>query len=188
MNVLIDKLPTVAVIDGEEYPLDTDFRTCLKIMQAFEDPDLTDYEKRYVMLRLLYGENIPRNVQEAVRYATLFLDCGEDYKTTPSEERIYSFDHDAKYIYSGIKRAHDVNLNAIEYLHWWEFVYMFMDLPEDCFFTQLRGLRYRKAHGKLTKEEKEYVAQMADVIDLPIIRTAEETEAENQFMNLLNNN
>ena len=63
-NILIDRLPESVEIDGREYLLDTDFRTCLRIILAFEDPELANIEKRAVMLDNLYMER-PENLEEA---------------------------------------------------------------------------------------------------------------------------
>ena len=62
MNILTDDLPVSVVIDDKVYALNTDYRTGLTIMEAFEDQGLTDQEKALVMLELLYPE-VPRNIE-----------------------------------------------------------------------------------------------------------------------------
>lgn len=188
MNILTDLLPTAVEIEDTVYELDTDFRTCLTIIMAFEDLELTDYEKQMVMLDLLYKE-IPENIKEACRLAVKFLDCGEDPEAKESSDdnagRLYSFNQDAKYIYSAIKQSHGVDLETIDYLHWWKFSYMFLDLREDCFFNRLIHLRRQKNLGKLTKEEKELYYRIQDIVDLPEVCTAEEQQVADEFMRLL---
>jgi len=44
-NVLIDRLPTTVEVDGRLYDIDSDFRTCLRIILAFEDAELTSVRK-----------------------------------------------------------------------------------------------------------------------------------------------
>lgn len=186
MNPLIEKFPTVAEVDGVEYELDTDFRTCLKIILAFEDMMLTKQEKIFIMLELLYKNNVPQNINRAAELATLFLDCGaEDKEESAQEKRVYSFEKDSQYIYTALNQTYGIDLDNTDYMHWWKFCMMFRDLKEDCFFTRLIDLRNRKNKGKLSKEEKEYCHKIKDIIDLPQIRTAEEIEAENKFMSLL---
>ena len=189
MNILTEQLPTAVEIDGITYELDTDFRTCLTIIMAFEDLELTDYEKQMVMLDLLYKE-IPEDIKEACRLAVKFLDCGEDPESKGLHDdgagRLYSFQQDAKYIYSAIKQSHSVDLETIDYLHWWKFCYMFLDLREDCFFHRLVHLRRQKNLRKMTKEEKELYYRIQDIVDLPEVKTSEELKAANEFMKLLN--
>lgn len=193
MNILTDKFPTKTIIDGKEYNLNTDFRTCLKIILAFEDDELLDYEKVEVMLKNLYGDDIPFNTNEAIKKAVLFLDCGEQEKekkvgTQDVSSRLYSFSKDAKYIYSAIKQTHNIDLETIEYLHWWKFVYLFLDLNPECFFCKIIDLRNKKKKGKLSKEERKLYIQLYDILELnnkP--KFSEEEQAEiDEFMALLN--
>lgn len=186
MNILTDGLPMAVEIDGAEYQLNTDFRTCLKIILAFEDEELTGYEKQMVMLALLY-KGIPPDTQKACELAVKFLNCGE----VPSEggegagDRLYSFTHDARYIYSAVDRLLCGRLNRGDSIHWWEFVTAFMELPEDCMMSRILYLRAQHAKGKLTKEERQQWAQMRDVLELPVHRTADEAAREEEFMRLL---
>jgi len=168
MNLLISDPPQELTVDGIVYPIDAHYRNCLVILRAFEDSRLTDYEKRQVMLNRLYGkENVPTNKEKAAEAATDFLNCGEELKESKSG-RLYSFSHDAKYIRSAIEKSHRINLEEVGFLHWWKFIYLFFDLDENCFFNQLVSLRQRRKHPKsLTKEEKRYIEENADIINLP---------------------
>lgn len=188
MNILTDRLPTAVEIDGKEYEIDTDFRTSLQIIMAFEDVNLTSYEQSAIMLSLLYGEEIPPNINKAQELAIKFLNYGsEDGEGASSgqAERLYSFSKDAKYIYSAIKGTHGIDLETVD-LHWWKFCYLFLDLNEDCFFSKIIYYRTQRNRGKLTKEEQEYCAQIKDILDLPKVRTSQEIAAQNEFMELLN--
>lgn len=189
MNILTDRLPTAVEIDGKEYEVDTDFRTSLQIIMAFEDVDLTSYEQSAIMLGLLYGDEIPSNIDKAQELAIKFLNYGSDDSEGTSSgqaERLYSFSKDAKYIYSAIKGTHGIDLETVDYLHWWKFCYLFLDLDEDCFFSKIIYYRSQRSRGKLTKEEQEYCAQIKDILDLPKVRTSQEIAAQNEFMELLN--
>ncbi len=189
MNILTEQLPTAVEVDGVVHDLDTDFRTCLTIILAFEDAELTAQEKAMVMLELLYKE-APGNAQEACRLGVKFLDCGEEQgqRGDHDDGRLYSFTQDAKYIYSAIKQSHGVDLETVDYLHWWKFCYLFLDLREDCFFHRLIHLRRQKNTGKLTKEERELYYKIRDIVDLPEVRSAEESAVADEFMRLLNGN
>lgn len=186
MNVLADKFPTTVEIDGVEYELNTDFRVGLNIMLAFEDPELTSGEKVRVMLELLYKE-IPPDQRKARDLAVLFLDCGEERNgnTSGTEARLYSFTHDAKYIYSAIRQTHGIDLETVEYLHWWKFCFLFLDLDPDCFFQQMIHLRRQKQRGKLTKEERAIYNSMYDILELPMQKDPEVLAAEKAFMEKL---
>lgn len=184
MNVLIDGLPSAVEIDGEEYELNTDYRVGLTIMTAFEDPELTATEKQHVMLQLLYPV-IPPDVATAAEIAVKYLNCGEELAGENSGgdgDRYYSWSQDARYIMSAIEQTYHIDLTRVEWLHWWKFCFMFLDLNEDCFFCKLIYLRKQKAKGKLTKEEKEWYSSIREIVDLPEVYTAEEQTAINEFM------
>ncbi len=44
MNYLLDKLPQAVLIDGKAVPIHTDFRVCLRVVQALEDERLMEHE------------------------------------------------------------------------------------------------------------------------------------------------
>lgn len=190
-NVLIDLLPTTVEIDGQQYMVDSDFRTCLRIILAFEDTELTSVEKQMVMLNNLYPE-MPDTIAEAIKQGIWFLDGGqaEGNREERSARRVYSFEKDAPYIFSAFRQTHGIDLETIEYLHWWKFLYLFMDLGEDTFFVRLVGLRKRLADGSATKEERKAAREMGAIVELPEEdnMTVEELKEVDHFMALLEGN
>ena len=107
----------------------------------------------------------------------------ENENNEENVKRLYSFSKDDSYIYTGIRQSHNIDLNSIEYLHWWNFVYLFLDIGQDCMFNQLVYYRKRKNEGKLTKDEKKVYISMRKILDLDY----EEDDEENEFMRQLNN-
>lgn len=187
MNVLTEPLPEAVEIGGVIYDLDTDFRTGIDIMLAFEDPELTAYEKIAVMVGLIYKE-VPENAEEAAKLAVKFLNRGEadeDGGVRESPDRLYSFEKDAKYIYSAIQQSHGVDLTSVAYLHWWKFSYMFLDLDPDCMFMRMIDLRRKRLNGKLAKEEQQLYDSLRDILDLPQYVSLEQKAVGDEFMRLL---
>lgn len=186
MNILYDKLPEAIEIDGNVYDINTDFRPCLRIITAYEDPELTATEKHAVMLQLLY-KDIPDNLPEAVRLGIKFLNCGEEEIKPTYEKRTFSFKKDAQYIYTAINQTHGIDLESIPYLHFWKFCYMFSDIGENTLFSRMVYLRNQHNKGKLTKEERKVYDSMRDLLELPTVLTADEIKAQNEFLKLYNN-
>lgn len=185
MNPLIDKFPTKIKIEDEILEINSDFRNCLKIILAFEDNNLTIEEKYYIMLMRLYG-TIPTNTEEAIKKAILFLDCKEERTSKDDDKpRIYSFSKDAKYIYSAIEMSSPgMDLENVEYLHWWKFYYKFFDIKEGTTFSNIISLRDKKNKGKLSKEEKALFIESREMLDLEY--ESEPSEEESKFMKLFN--
>ncbi len=185
MNVLTDKFPTKININNKILKINSDFRNCIKIIEAFEDEDLLDEEKYLILVKRLYVDKVDdEDLQEAIIKGIKFLDLGE--KNEDNEEnlkRLYSFSKDDNYIYTGIRQSHNIDLNSIEYLHWWNFVFLFLDIGQDCIFNQLIYYRKRKNEGKLTKEEKKVYISMRKILDLDYDIDDEE---DDEFMKKLN--
>ena len=186
MGILISGLPNAIEINEKTYEIDSDYRTCLKIIMAFEDSTLSVIEKSMILVDLLYRE-MPCDFQEAVKKGIKFLDCGEEEKAakTVGDSRKYSFSHDEKYIFSGVDRVLNGRLSKGNYVHWWEFVMAFMELPEDCIMSRIIYFRTQKEKGKLTREEQKIYYENRNIFELPEELTADEEAAKDKFMELL---
>ena len=72
MNLLVDKLPRELTVNEQEYPIDSGFRSCLSIIMAFEDSELTEQEKYFILLTNLFIE-IPEDTKSAMEVGLTFL-------------------------------------------------------------------------------------------------------------------
>lgn len=161
--MLTAAFPHAVEANGNIYVLNTDFRVCLKIVEAFEDPRLTFFEKQAIMCGLLF-KDMPENFSDACKAAVKFLDCGKP-KSEEGKERVYSFTKDETFIYSAFLQTYGVDLKESS-MHWWKFVAMFYDLNPETTFERIVDMRNRKNQGKLTKEEVSLWYQMSDILDL----------------------
>ena len=180
MNVLTESLPRTVGIDGVEYPVNTDFRACLRVMLAFEDAQLTPHEKQAILLQNIYSE-IPGNIGGAIEAANLFLNGGEVQENEHHGPRLYSFSKDANFIFAAFRQTHGIDLQR-EDLHWWEFLALFMDLGQDTTFCNLVAMRKRVKTGKATKEERQAALEMGDMFDIQEDMELEEKELRQQFL------
>ena len=181
MNVLLDPFPVELDVAGESAAIDADFRTAIRILLAFDDPELAEAEKRAVACGLLY-ERLPGDRAEAYRQLVWFLNRGRDAEAQGAKGggAPYSWEHDAPYIYTAIRQTYGVDLETTPFLHWWKFLNMFLDLGE-CFFSRILYYRAQRKAGKLTPEERRAVAGMRDVIDIPTRLTAGEQAELDEF-------
>lgn len=183
MNILVDALPQSVTITNTEYLVDSDFRTCLKIILAFEDSELTPQEKQVILLSMLFVK-MPPLTQETFDKAIWFLNGGrasDDDEETPM--RLYSFNKDANFVFAAFRQTHGIDLQKAS-LHWWEFLALFMDLGSETTFCQLTALRKRLKTGKATKEERAAAREAQGIIDIGELddRTLEEKELEAEFI------
>ena len=185
MNILVDRLPTELEVNGVVYKIDPDFRPCLRTILAFEDPDLAVVEKNLIFYDNLYIER-PPDMAAALKMGQWFLNAGKEYEED-NGPRVFSWTQDADLIYAAFQQTHGVDLQAVDFLHWWRFLALFMDLGADTAFFSLVGLRRRVKTGKATKEEKAAAREMGNAFVVPEVdtRTIEERIAERAFMDLM---
>lgn len=184
-NILVEAPPTTIEIEGQEYEINWEFETCLRIILAFEDLELTMTEKSMVLIRNLY-QSIPDNIQLAIEKGIAFLDGGIERDSTSSDVRVFSFQKDARLIFAGFRQTYHMDLRT-ENLHWWTFLTLFMDLGPDTTFSNLVGLRKRVKDGNATKEERRTALDLGEMFELPDlwIKTIAELEADKMFFDAL---
>lgn len=155
-------LPCTDRLGNEIY---TDFRNMLRLESVIDDPEMSESEKAYYSLSLLYGEDIP-DIQDALNELLWFYHCGEIPADTGLGVQLYDFEEDARYLYSGFLSAYRINLaDGTLHLHWWEFISLFISLPED---TQMSKRMCDRAidTSKLQGEQKEYYEQRKKAVAL----------------------
>jgi hypothetical protein len=170
------------MVAGQQYRINTDYRSCLRVILAFEDNDLTPQEKQSVLLDNIY-QVVPGDLEQAFIQALWFLNSGRQQDAESDGARLYSFAKDASFIFSAFKQTHDLDLRNAE-LHWWVFLALFMDLGTDTTFCQLIGLRKRLSNGTASKEERRAALDMGDLLNVPDVddHTLEEKERMAEFM------
>ena len=183
MNPLINKLPTKIKVGNEIIDINADFRNCLKIILAYEDEELTIEEQHLIMIKRLY-KTVPHDIEKAILQGIKFLNCGDECNNVRESKRVYSFKKDAKYIYPAVSQASKVDLETVGFFHWWKFFYYFLDISNDCTFSNIVNFRQRKNKGKLSKEERQIYLESIEILDLDY-KQEEETE-ESEFMKAFN--
>lgn len=170
MKILSEKLPTKIRVNNKIYDINYDFRTAIKTIECFEDEDLDYSEKIYITLQNIYKGAVfeDEDIKEAYQKAIKFLDLGKETneKDDNQRPRIYSFSKDENYIFSGINSTHGINLQKEKDLHWWTFMSLFLDMGDNCFFSELIYYRKRKAEGKLTEYEKKKYNEIKDLVEI----------------------
>lgn len=210
MNILLDPLPETVTIGGTDWPIETDFRTSILFELLIQDDTLADEEIIANALNLYFG-SIPPNIVEAAEQIIWFYSCGKPSKKKklyrvekPAEqdddtededegpladadsgERVYSFEHDAPYIYAAFMEQYGIDLVDIPYLHWWKFRALFQSLNDNTHFSKIMGYRGMEITDKMSKEQKRYYRKMKKLYELPLSEA--EVEKQNAIVNALLN-
>lgn len=173
MNILIDLVPTTVEIDGVEYEINSDFRTSILFELLMQDYTIGEKEKIYMALELYYPI-IPTNIDEAIEQMLWFYRCGKDEVKSKGTGKgrgatqIYSFEHDDDYIYSAFLDQYGLDLQDIQYLHWWKFKAMFKALKEDNEIVKIMGYRAMDLSKIQDKEQKKYYKKMKELYRIPL--------------------
>lgn len=173
MNILIDLVPTSVSIGNKKYDINSDFRISILFELLMQDNSIGDEDKIFRALQLYYPV-VPKNINEAIEKMLWFYRCGKDITKSKgngkgkSVTQIYSFEHDDDYIYAAFMDQYGIDLQDIEYLHWWKFKAMFKSLKEDNEIVKIMGYRSMDLSKIKDKEQKAYYKRMKDLYEIPI--------------------
>ena len=190
MSILIDIVPQTVLIDKKEYEINSDFRTSILFELLMQDKSIEDENKIFMSLRLYYPV-IPENINEAVDKMTWFYRCGKDIRSSKSKSKgksvtqIYNFEYDDDYIFSAFIDQYNIDLQDIEYLHWWKFKAMFKGLKEDNLIVKIIGYRSMDLSKIKDKEQKAFYKKMQKLYEIPIPK--DEDEKINEINKILLN-
>ena len=165
---MIGQLPTTFLINGTTYPIRTDFRIALIIMQASNDPRLNDQAKAYIVLDALIGTDKLKkeDVQEAYQKCIWFLDGGRIFEQQKRNKKLMDWEQDEQLIFSAVNDVARTETRLQPYIHWWTFLGYFNEIKEGLFSSVIM-IRQKKAKGKkLDKSEREFYRQNRELIDL----------------------
>ena len=183
MNILLNKLPTTLTIEGVEIAIDSDFRTSIMFEQMLKDKTLIGEELSIKAINLFYkcdGLISESNSSEAIEKLMWFYRCGKELKKANEEtERIHdeicSYEHDADDIYSDFLDQYGIDLQEIDYLHWWKFSAMFNGLSKDSNMKNKISIRATDIN-KLPVEQREYYKKLKKAYEIPHNEDEEEID------------
>lgn len=171
------ELPKSLNVCGVEYEIRSDYRAVLDICTALSDVDLSEQEKAFVCLDILYPgfeEMPPEHYEEAVKQCFWFINCGAENEPTRKAPRLVDWEQDFQYIVAPINRVLGQEIRSIPYnqkentggLHWWTFISAYYEIG-DCTFAQIVRIRDKKARGKkLDKADQEWYRANRKLVDL----------------------
>ena len=181
------ELPEALEVNGKSYSIRTDFRDVLTVLEAMEDPDLTDAEKAFVAFQIIYEdfEEIPiGDYEEAFKKIMWFINNGEEDDKPSSKTKMIDFESDSKILIPAVNRVAGCEIRSLEYLHWWTFLGYYMEVGE-CTFSTVMSIRSKRAKGKkLEKWEEEFFSANRDLVIIKR-KESDEEKAEKARLNAL---
>ncbi len=145
-------------------------------------------EQKIIQALQLYYPNPSQlqDVTKAIDDIIWFYQCGKELANSNKKgsngnnknKQIYSYEFDDFYIYAAFKGQYNIDLQDIEYLHWWKFKAMFDCLKDDTKIVEIMGYRSVDLRKVKDKEERERYKKLKVLYKLPDMRSEEEKEAD----------
>ena len=182
MNLLLDDLEKIVKMRIKE-DFNTNFKNSILFELLMQESNLSNEAKVYQALKIYYPNlNQITDVNKAIDNMLWFYKCGKEdeektsQKTIENTKRIYSYEFDNELIYSAFKDQYNIDLQDIEYLHWWKFKAMFDALKDDNKIVEIMGYRAINLSKIKDKEMKKHYKKMQKLYALPDMRSEEEKE------------
>ena len=150
-------LPQSLEVAGKAYEIDSDFRTVLRVLAAYGDPELSDSEKALVCLANVYidiGAIPAAHLQEAYEAAVRFIDNGQEQEQRGP--RSMDWEQDAPLIFPAVNGVAGFEVRSAEYMHWHTFLGCFMEVKDSVFSTVVRLRQKKNKRQKLDNAEREF--------------------------------
>ncbi len=190
-NLLTDRLPDALVIAGVRYPVYTDFRRWVLVVELFSE-ELADVGiKVDCAAKLIFrGENPLKGGHPVEFYRSLvrgilwFASCGRGIRQTSAKtdapgkpvEPVFDFTFDADKIFAAFWQTYGIDLgDRTVNLHFWKFMALLRNLPRETEFMQTVALR-RTDTSKIGDDELRRQVRRAKANVR--IRTEEEQKGE----------
>lgn len=141
--------PEYAKIEDRLYKINTDFKTAIKCEEV-ANSDISDTERALAIIFLLFGDdglNNPKDYNELLKKATIFLRCGQDIYSSDNNEKDMDFKQDEAYIKASFYTDYGIKNIYKEDMHWWEFIDLMNGLKEDCVLNRVRNIRNYDTSG-----------------------------------------
>lgn len=193
MNILIDPLVEELEVGKRWIPINADFRAWIALEILLEGgKDAAEIMEEVLGLIFPYiqpeAEELPQAMSAVAGFycgVTPDLTKDADETSNPRTERLYSFEHDADYIFAAFYQQYDIDL-TIAKLHWWKFKALFAGLSDACPFVKIMGYRGAEITPDMPKSEAERLEQMKKLYALP--RPARELSQEEELSAVLMGN
>ena len=168
-------------IDG--VPIYADYRNMIRFEQLLDDDTLSDTVKTALGVRQLFDELPPGGLERAVDRLQWFYSRGkepgrEDAPRGKKAVRAYDLIYDAPCVYAAFQQAYQIDLIEIPYLHWWAFLALLENLPDNTAMAQRMQLRAMDVDKIKDKKMREHYKALQKQVALPAKAAARPRKVE----------
>lgn len=174
INILIDSLPDYVVVDGKKYKVVTDFREWIRFALLVSSEEVSNELKLSMMLQW-YMNDMPKDIAKAIDSLGIFFAGKElheiteqsDTKETTSSNAVpFDFQTDAADIYASFLLHYRIDLQSIDYMHWYKFRILFEELPPESSIKKKIYYRTVDLNTIKNKEERNRIEEIRQKIKI----------------------
>lgn len=158
-------LPSAIEVDGEVFPIKTDFRVWIAWLESLEVNGIAETE--------IFADRIPEGdswVRVAVEFAK--NESPTPHGSAGSSVRAYDLVLDGEYIVGAFQQTYGIDLTDPSLkMHWYRFLALFRSLPSDTVLSQAMAYRTWSKGSKESYEQR--MAKAKTAWTLPPKKTAE---------------
>lgn len=175
MNFFYEAFPDTVNIRGEEVHIITDFREYIRLLDMLKCDELSNLQKQIILGEYFLNE-IPVD-EEAISALTAFVameTCDpsnngdeENGEQEAPQKNLFSYVIDYPFILAGFLRDYGIDLERVEYLHWWKFRMLFDGLSDDTEIKQRIMYRGIDLSSIKDKDERKRIERIQRKIQLP---------------------
>jgi len=171
MNILYEQPIEEIELNGVFYPIKTDFRDWLRLLDSYEDvPPEQQVVGLLGMFKTLPPQHlIPKAIEELLEFARAYepqstVQSDNGVKTTDSP---LSWSFDSPFIYAGFLECYHIDLLKIDTMHWHIFLGLFQALPEDTPIKKRMAYRSVNLATIKDKKERQRIRKIQQSIQIP---------------------
>lgn len=135
--------PEYALVDGDKYKINTDYRIALECNRIASDEDISEYEKPLAIIYLLFGEvalKEPNLYEKFFKQAIKFLKVGQDEDASTNKTIDFDYEQDYRLVKDSILAERRIDIEK-ENMHFWDFYDALNGLTENCILNRVREIR-----------------------------------------------
>lgn len=176
MNLFYETFPDMINIHGKDVPIVTDFREYIRLLYMLKCDEISDLQK-WIILGEYFLAEVPVD-EEAISAMTAFVmmepldppnsEEEEDGEQQSPQKNLFSYEIDYPFILSGFLRDYGIDLETVEYLHWWKFRMLFDGLSEDTEIKQRIMYRGINLSDIKDQDERKRISRIQRRIQLPM--------------------
>lgn len=177
MNFFYEAFPDFVCIHGEEVPIITDFREYVRLLDMLKCEELNTMQKTALLAQYFLEEiEIDKETVSALTsFVVMDFDSNEEDNeedeevgNSGSKKKLFSYEIDYPFIASGFLRDYGIDLETVDYLHWWKFRMLFDGLSEDTEIKQRIMYRGINLSDIKDKDERKRISRIQKRIQLPM--------------------